>query len=200
MTTPSKDIVEPILATVEEPIVAAIHSAWGDWLKSPHIGVWRCKRSRANFVWEQIVERAHHAFAEVKSVRVMEGQETYGFLVEDRVLFRFKKANENGYTSNVPTQMALSFHDHDTDLFGLPKVVRVEVAYTLNRLETDIADIIVVARDGDAVVWTYSLLDRSDGVIPLPVPQPAVDPASRPAARLVRPREVAPGKDEKKRN
>ena len=73
-------------------------------------------------------------------------------------------------TSNYPTQLALAFHEHEQDLFGLPEVVRVEVAYTFNALKTEIADVIVVGRDGKTVAWTYSLMDAADGVVPLPMP------------------------------
>lgn len=200
MAAPPRDQVEPILAFVRAPIVTAIRSAWKDWIDSPHVGVWRCKRSRANFVWEQIIQHAHIGFAPLSNICILNGQETYSFLVGDRVLFRFKKADESGLTSNVPTQLALAFHDHCSNLFGLPEVLRVEVAYTLNRLETDLSDIMVVGRDGDTVVWTYSLLDAGSNVVPLPMPEPTVDPTIKPAARLVRPREVPPGKDRKKRD
>ena len=126
MPVPPKDVVQPILDNYREPIVTAIFGAWDDWLVSPHVGVWRCKRSRANFVWEQIIERAYLAFDGSKDVHIIDGQETFKFLVDDRVLFRFKKGDETGLTANVPTQLALAFHDHEQDLFGLPEVHRVD--------------------------------------------------------------------------
>lgn len=200
MPIPPKEIVQPILDNHHEPIVAAVRGAWGDWLASPHVGVWRCKRSRANFVWEQIIERAHVAFNGSSAIRIIDGQETYKFLVEDRVLFRFKKGDETGLTANVPTQLALAFHDHDQNLLGLPEVHRVEVVYQLNPLETEIVDVIVVARDEDVVVWTYSLLDAGEGVVPLPMPTPSGQPPAVPARRLVRPRDASETRDRKKRD
>ncbi len=58
MPVPPKEAIPPILDNLREPIVAAVLGAWDDWIASPYLGVWRCKRSRANFVWEQIIDRA----------------------------------------------------------------------------------------------------------------------------------------------
>ncbi len=200
MSGPPKASVQPLLDKHREPLVAAVFGAWDDWLASPHVGVWRCKRSRANFVWEQIIERAHLAFDGASGIRIIDGHETFKFLVEDRVLFRFKKGDETGLTANVPTQLALAFHDHEQDLLGLPEVHRVEVVYQLNRLETEVVDVLIVARDGDAVVWTHSLLDAGEGIVPLPVPAPSGQPPSTPARRLVRPRDASETRDRKKQD
>jgi len=171
MPIPSETTVRPILDEIREQVVSAIREAWEDWLASDFNGVWRCKRSRANFVWEQIIERANNALLDHDAVHVIDGHETMKFLVRDIVLFRFKKADETGRSSNVATQLALAFHDHEQDLFGLPEVQRVEVVYKLNRLETQIDDICVVARNGDQIAWEYSLLDAGEAAVPLPLPE-----------------------------
>lgn len=183
MPIPNEATVRPTMDEIRIKVVSAIIDAWDDWLTSKYIGVWRCKRSRANFVWEQIIDRAHSALQELDSVHVIGGNETMRFLVRDVVLFRFKKADETGRSSNVATQLALAFHDHEQDLFGLPEVQRVEVVYKLNRLETQIEDICVVARNGELIAWEYSLLEAGEAVemLPMPAPQPA-----RPVASIVK--------------
>ncbi len=133
---------------------------------------WWCKRSRANFVWEQIIERANAALVEHDAVHVIDDNETMKFLIRDSVLFRFKKTDETGRSSNIATQLALAFHDHEQEMLGLPEVQRVEVVYKLNRLETQIDDICVVARNGDQIAWEYSLLDTGEAAILLPMPDP----------------------------
>lgn len=183
MPIPSETTVRSVLDEVREQIVSAILGAWKDWLASDYNGVWRCKRSRANFVWEQIIERASNALLGHDAVHVIHGHETMKFLVRDIVLFRFKKADETGRSSNIATQLALAFHDHEQDLFGLPDVQRVEVVYKLNRLETQIDDICVVARNGDQIAWEYSLLDAGEAAVPLPLPEPKPE---RPAASIVK--------------
>ncbi|SEO89301.1 hypothetical protein SAMN04490248_11546 [Salinihabitans flavidus] len=183
MPIPSEATVRPILDDIREQVVSAIQEAWKDWLASDFNGVWRCKRSRANFVWEQIIERANKALLEHDAVHMIHGQETIKFLVRDTVLFRFKKADEMGRSSNVATQLALAFHDHGQDLFDLPEVQRVEVVYKLNRLETQLEDICVVARNGDQIAWEYSLLDAGEAAVPLPMPAPKPE---RPATAIVK--------------
>ena len=162
MPVPRKEIVQPIIDKHREAIVTVVHGAWQDWIASPHPGIWRQSRSRANFVWEQMIERAHLSLDQYSGVHIIEGHATYKFLIDDTVLFRFKKGDETGLSANVPTQHALAFHDHDQDLLGLPEIHRVEVVYQLNQLETEISDVIIVARDEDAVVWSYSLLDSAE--------------------------------------
>lgn len=195
MSVPRKEIVQPIIDRHREPIVAAVLGAWNDWLKSPRIGIWRCKRSRATFVWEQIIERAHIEFNGSPNVRIINGHETFKFLLEEQVLFRFKKGDEAGLSVNVPTQLALAFHDHDQNLLGLDDVQRVEVLYQLNWLETEISDVIVVGRDKHVVVWSYSLLDSAEGVVPLPMPEPGDGFPTNPARQLVRPRDASEAPD-----
>jgi hypothetical protein len=183
MPIPSKSTVRPILDEIRDQIVTAIQGAWDDWLASHYNGVWRFKRSRANFVFEQIIDRAHASLLDHDAVHVIDAHETKKFLVRNTVLFRFKKADEAGRSSNVATQLALAFHDHEEDLFGLPEVQRVEVVYKLNRLETQIDEICVVARDGDQIAWEYSLLDAGEDAVPLPMPEPKPE---RPAAAIVK--------------
>ena len=191
MPVPRRDIVQPIIEKHRQPILAAVLGAWDDWLKSPHPGVWRCKRSRANFVWEQIIERAYLEFDDAPAVHIIEGHETFKFMVEHQVLFRFKKGDESGLSANVPAQLALAFHDHNQDMLHLPEVHRVDVVYQLNQLETGIVDVILVARDEEVVVWSYSLLNTDAKVVPLPTTAPSDEPSTLPTRRLVRPREVS---------
>ena len=182
MSIPQMSTVRPILDEFRDPIVSAIREAWDEWQASGYAGFWS-KRGRANFIWEQIIHRAHTALQDHDAVHIIEGNETKKFLVRGAVLFRFKKADGSGRTSNIPTQLELAFHDHEQDLFGSPEVQRVEVVYKLNRLETQIEDICVVARIGNMIAWKYSLMDAGEVDVPLPMPEP--EPA-RPAAKIVK--------------
>lgn len=186
MPTPPQEEVRNVLSDYGDSIVEIVRGAWEDWSACPQSGVWRKKRSRANFIWEQIIDRAHQAFDELAQIRIVESNETFLFVIDDRVLFRFKKGDEFGLSANLPTQGALAFHDHEQDLFGLPKVHRVEVVYQLNALETDIRDVLVVGRDERRVSWTFSLLNTEERVVSMPVFEPAE--STKPAAGLVRAR------------
>ena len=181
---PNQSVVRKALAPHTQWITRAILGAWQDWRGFPHGPSWRCNRSRANFVWEQIIGRALSAVVGAPNVQYKKANETFTFIVNGVVVFRFKKANEEGISANIPTQTALAFHDHQITVPGIPPVHRVEVVYQLNALETNIQDILVVARNGDRVHWYCSLLPAST----VAMPPAAATPTPTPPARVV-PRE-----------
>ncbi|MCK4390892.1 MAG: hypothetical protein KAV83_11735, partial [Desulfobacterales bacterium] len=53
-------------------------------------------------------------------------------------------------------------------LFGPLELLRVQVVYILNRLETDIKDVLVVGRNGSKVVWKYGIKPQFDAIEELP--------------------------------
>lgn len=161
------------------PIFASIMiGAWADWMASGHVGVW-CNRSRATFVWEQMIARAQVALALHPEVTILPRRESYIFLVKGAVAFRLKKSDARGLTSNYPTQAAIEFHDPQSQLPGLPEVARVDVVYVLNKLQTAVADVLVVAREKDEILWTLSALDADSNVVALPVAAPIPDAAPK---------------------
>jgi len=188
MTTPNLETVQSALLPLEAVLTDSFLRAWKDW-QSSGLTHWR-KRGRANYVWEQAAHYASLDVGQMPGVTVIVKNESYHFLVNDVIAFRMKKADSSGFTRNYPTQEALAFHDPQLPLTGVPAEHRVEVTYTLNKAETDISDIVVVAREGDDIAWTYSLL-RSDSVASLPSGR-AMDapPSSESAAPtgLVRPK------------
>ena len=109
-------------------------------------------------MWEQIISRALEAVGARDNVQYNRANETFTFVVGEVVAFRFKKADDDGLSGNVPTQTALAFHEHQLPLPGIPAIHRVEVVYQLDALATAIRDILVVARDGGSVHWSYSIL------------------------------------------
>ena len=80
-----------------------------------------------------------HKIAHDKSVR---------YLIEDRVLFRFKKGNRAGLGSNIDTQANDDFIDAQVDLLGIPEAMKVELLWYPNRLRTKLDRVNVTARDG----------------------------------------------------
>jgi hypothetical protein len=188
MATPDLETVQSALMPIGPVVTRAFRRAWQDW-QAAGFTHWR-PRGRANFIWEQA---AHYTAIEVEQlpgVTVILKNESYHFLVNDTISFRLKKADSSGFTQNYPTQEAMAFHDPQLPLTGIPAEHRVEVTYTLNKTATDIYDIAVVARAGELIAWTYSLLD-SDSVASLPVRSkntpPPISDHSTPTG-LVRPK------------
>lgn len=198
MPAPNEDDVKPVLEPYAGIIVTIMRRAWEDWLESGYALTWEFARARANFISAQMASYAREAFEDEPGIYIVEKDETLKFLADDRVLFRLKKGDEAGLTANIPTQQVLAYHDHDQNMFGMPEVQRVDVVYILNTLETDIHEILVVARDGKHLAWTYSLLDGAEGVAALPLPE-ASPPDAAPGRRLVRAKVLGKDADAKPR-
>lgn len=166
MTTPVQSHVMANLSPLSDDLVDIVQEAWRRWRKHDFAARWR-KRGRANFLWEEMVDLAQIRFQPGSGVVAIEKGETVSFVVNQQVLFRFKKGDETGVSSNVRTAQAVAFHDHGQVMLDMPQVSRVELVYQLNQLETAVLDIMIVARQGKAVLWKHSLLQAQSQVIPL---------------------------------
>jgi len=199
MSIPSEDVVRKALKPLETVLVSSFRRAWKDW-RTAGLSHWR-KRGRANYVWEQAAHYAAIALTRRDEVKVLLQNESYHFLVGDSLAFRLKKADSLGFTSNYPTPQALAFHDPQMPLTGVPVEQRVEVTYTLNRAETAIQDVLVVARQIDRVVWTYSLLDSAATAAAALPTVPASEtnkPSNSKSSGLVKPKKAKGGDGQSK--
>lgn len=163
MPIPDQNRVQELLRPHEEAIIQPFMRAWDRWLKNPERPV-LYRRTRACLVHNYTMLDAIPGLP-AHGIKVVERQahETALFLVADELVFRYKKGNANGLSSNIGTQAALDFNDpnESLDLFDLPDICRVDVAYRLNDLETLFADVLIVARDNDRVLWSYSIMPRA---------------------------------------
>ncbi len=180
MTVADEVIVRAVLMKHESALVDAILGAWEEWRALALGGRLRFPaRSRACLVYDFIAQRAMAAFDGDDSVHVVCRDETAKFLFDNQVLLRIKKASDNGLGSNISTHATLDFVGQQFVLPGFPDVHKVEVVYRLNRLQTQIEQIAVVARDGDTCLWTYLLpLTSGDAVIDLPIQVVPLQPAA----------------------
>jgi hypothetical protein len=159
MIRADENIVQSVLRSYEDAIFKAVHGAWSDWRELPLGGrLLFPGRTRACLVHDFMVQRAIAAWTGDSAVRVIRRDETAKFVVAGQVLLRFKKADDRGLGSNIPTQAALDFAEQQHELPGIPNVHKIEVVYALNRLQTQIDRVVVVARDGDAVIWDYPIV------------------------------------------
>jgi hypothetical protein len=177
MPIAEEHVVRAALAKYETKLSDAIYGAWQDWRELPLIG--RLKfvgRSRACLVYDFIVQRAMATLADDTSVNFIEGDETVKLVFDGIVALRFKKANESGVGSNIKTQATLGFVEQQQELPGIPGVHKVEMVYVLNRLQTKIDQVLVVARDGDRCLWSYEVTTNGGAaIVPMPQPQPSKD-------------------------
>jgi hypothetical protein len=109
--------------------------------------------------------------------------ETAKFVVADQVVLRFKKADDRGLGSNIPTQASLEFTEQQYELPGMPDVHKIEVVYALNRLQTQIDRVVAVARDGDALLWDYAIVPTTTAEV-VSLPAPASEPTQGARVRV----------------
>ncbi len=178
MHLPNKDEVKRHLNKIESDIYHIVSGAWKDWLESTESSRFRYTRTRANVVWDRMIDRAKDLFTDRPEIRTIDRyNQTASFVIDDSVLFRFKKGNSHGLSQNYPTQLALAFHDHDDPLlFDDCEYSRVEIVYILNDLETKVENIQVIARNKKEILWGYNVLKPQSNIEELPVkahPQPA---------------------------
>ena len=197
MSIPQVHTVQPVISQFREYIVESLLTAWEEWRESRFIGVWT-DRGRANFIWEQTIDHMRRKFSGCHGVRIIRKNETYLFLLHDQVCFRVKKGDEAGLSRNISTLFAINYNDPQQKLPGIPDVQRVEIIYQLNREGSEVIDVLVVAREGVRVMWSYSLLRRADTVTLVP---PFVDdPSVGSASPLLRRRNVSGVPDGNKEN
>lgn len=192
------DVRAVLHPTREAKIARALTKAWQDWIDNPHRSLYsRWPRTRANMVFERIADRLQEEFADDLGVHFHFQDETIKVVFDDRIIVRFKKADEDGFGINIPTQATIAFCEAQAELPGLPGLQKVEILYHLNELGTIIAGITAQARDGEMRLWAYPLAggEADPASEPLPLPPPAPRPLYD-AADLVSPRRIVPKEDE----
>jgi hypothetical protein len=121
--------------------------------------------------------------------------ETVKMVLDDTILARCKKANEDGLGANIDTQANMAFVEAQLDLPGLEGLQKIEIVYDVNQFGTDMDGIAVQARDGDMRLWVYPIPSGAAGagagtVVPLPLPPSPPSPLTPTAdvSDLVQPR------------
>ncbi|WP_423415345.1 hypothetical protein RLW55_01395 [Hyphomicrobium sp. B1] len=177
MLPPTEAEIRGILGPHEKDILAVVHGAWQDFQDLGLSGRLRYKRNRAGLVHDFMVQRGMGLWGEGSGVTWQEKDETAKFIFAEKVVVRFKKADENGLGSNIMTQAVMAFVDPQMELPGIPSVSKVEVVYALNAFETQIETVAVVSRDGDQELWSYVIDDLGGAaVIPLPLAPTPTEP------------------------
>ncbi|MDP1647560.1 MAG: hypothetical protein Q8M01_05080 [Rubrivivax sp.] len=165
MAIPDQSRVQELLSPHNDAVVGIAQSAWARWERNPERAQ-LYRRVRACLVHNYMMLDAIPNLPADERIKHVEGQETALFLISDELVIRFKKGNEKGLTSNIGTQAVLEYNDPEESLslLGLPDLIRVDIAYVLNDLQTKIQDVLVVARDNERVAWSYSIMQRAADV------------------------------------
>lgn len=179
MAKPIKTDAQAVLAIGRRgmKLRKAVLTAWGEVeAEYPQRGWWRRKGTRAGVMWEHSVKNAIEALAD--DAAVLTHNDTVSILFDDRLLVRVKKADLELKSRNYPTPLAQLFHEPEADLFGYEGLQRVELVYVLNRFETAIDWVGIVARERDAVLWYFELEDDAASIETLPLETAKEDTAA----------------------
>lgn len=174
MSNPDEEVVREVLAANGrgQTLRAAVLEAWSSVQKfSNENPWWRRKATRAALMWEHSVQNAISSLSGDNGLSVIPHHDTTSFIFDDKVLLRMKKANIQLISSNYPTALAESYHDHKSDMFGFSGHQRVELCHVFNRFKTAIDWVGVVAREKGNVLWRIDLDLSETKIIPLPLPK-----------------------------
>ena len=182
MASSTKQEVQRVLAEYHSRIRLVVERAWDEWrriaefMSDAGIGPVLYSRTIANYVFDAIARHAVAEFGDDPSVTVKIEAQTVKFIFKGQVLARFKKGDENKLGRNIPTQSAMSFVDADGVFPGLPpETAKVEFVWLPNDIQTNLEDVLVVARHNDTRLWDYAIAPAAGGsgaVVPFPPPSP----------------------------
>jgi hypothetical protein len=189
MAIPTKDEARAALGPYHRLIRGVVDDAWSEWRKvqdlranagiDPEI----YDRTKSNSIFDAIARRGILRLAAEDAIRVEIESQTFKFFVKG-IAARFKKGGDDKLGCNWPTQAALAFMEADGVLPGMPpETGKVEIIWLPNEIWTKIDRVLVVARDGDRLIWEYEIEAEAGGVIvalPSPTEPPDIDDLVKP--------------------
>jgi hypothetical protein len=184
----SEESVNRVLKPYFADMVTLVQGAFADWKESPFAATMQTPTVRANVVWNQFLFRAKARFDDRPGVKVETMRHWQGLVVEKDFFVRMKACGARLLSSNYPTQSALNFNDATVDLFK--GVVRLELLYSLNELQTEIDRIVVAQRHRNKILWAINILDDDGASAQTVIPMPAPVPSDSPAKRVIKPKKT----------
>ena len=146
-------------------------------------------RTVANDVFDAIARYAIVEFSSDPAVHIVIESQTIKLYFKGGVFARFKKGDDNKLGQNHATQASLAFEDADAQMVLFPEdTKKVEFIWTANDISTQLENVLVVARDGDKLLWDYeipSAAGAGSGTI-IPFPEPPVPPTADDGDALVK--------------
>ena len=127
----------------------------------------RYARTLADMIYDAMSNHVAEAFDDDPDVRVIHEAQSFKVLFfangSQPILARFKKGDDEGRGQNQPTQTVMAFNDPEMVLPGFPEdAACVDITYSHDELGMGIADIFVLCRDGDQILWNYAIEEISD--------------------------------------
>jgi hypothetical protein len=132
------------------------------------------RRTVANDVFDAIARYAIVEFGDDPHASLKIESQTIKLFFRAKLLARFKRAGDKKLGRNIPTQAVMSFIDADALLPGMPpETGKVEFVWISNDIQTQLEKVLVIARDGDCLIWEYEIaaeMAETGEVVPFPHP------------------------------
>jgi hypothetical protein len=196
MAIPTKDQAHNTFGPYHPLIWRIIHEAWAEWrqvqaLRAENgLSPMLYDRSISNYVFDAIARRAIPAFGAEERVNIHIDAQTFKIFVGG-IVARFKKGGDDKLGRSIPTLTALGFMEAD-GVLPLPGIeldtAKVEIIWLPNSIWTQVEQILVIARDGDRLIWEYEIDDPGVGnVVSLP-PAPVTPDTPESGDDLIKPK------------
>jgi hypothetical protein len=194
MAIPTMDEARAVLGPYHRDLRRVIEEAWAEWIEVEGFRAERghgpigYTRTICNYIFDGIARRAIPYFGAMDSVRVENDPQTFKLFIKNVVL-RFKKGGDDKLGQNVPTLAALLFEDAECGLPGFPPdTAKIEMIWLPNEIWTGLDRVLVVARDGDRLIWEYDIEPESGTAVVIQFPTPPDRGPEPDAGDLVKPK------------
>ncbi|MEK4034568.1 hypothetical protein WOA01_16985 [Methylocystis sp. IM2] len=178
MTYPTADDVYHLLERYEQPLMSAHLKAWDRLVSNTAWPTLTFQRTASSMMHDFIVQEAGIVLDELPGIRRIPHDKSVRYLVEDKLLFRFKRGTRKGLGSNIDTQANHDFIDAEVNLLGVSPIWKVELLWYSNRFQTKLDRVEVSARDGKRRLWAYTIGNEPDiAALPLDLPIGPAAPA-----------------------
>ena len=154
---------------IAESIKDIVNECYRNFLNSGYGVRWEFARDRASFINAEFKVIAEEKLLSTETYNINSRiiDHTVYYWLNDKYVFRFKKADRNGLSSNIPTKASLAYTTQGKHMAGLGVLPRFDICHIPNDLGTAANDILVVARNGKSILFKFSLLDLIEDKISL---------------------------------
>lgn len=152
-----------------DEVRARLSKHWMTLAGLPHKALDRYKRMARRFAQPSARFRSNsiHELM-VDEMRKIAGESIFSsggrsvLRADNDLVVQFKKIDSQGRTKNIKTTASDGWNTQQLGLPGIPDTMRVTLGYRLNRLNTEVIDVSMVARDGDQIIWRENMSSNLD--------------------------------------
>lgn len=191
-TDEASRIIEPHL----DDLGKLFATAWDSWTDlQPEVRARRTRRTRANWIHDDLSQEARALFGGKPDVEVVEARGFLALTFGNRIVMRFKKFRGKALrTSGIRTNQRQEYESQQFSLPGLPSVTTTVAGYLLDTLEQKIRRLAVVRPFNGDNVWIIDIPFPGEGGEVYAIPS---SPSPTPTVEVRSAREAEAASDER---